>query len=61
MKSVVFRRVASTAPIFYLLSPANVHDAPFAHPLLEWAVHLYANSPRIIRLDACAGYLIYLF
>src|SRR6266699_2488753 len=42
----------SGLPIFYLLSPANVHDAPFARPLLEWAVRLYAIRPRIIRLDA---------
>ena len=36
-------------PIFYLLSRAFVHDAPFARQLLEWAVPLYA-----IRLDAVA-------
>jgi hypothetical protein len=42
----------SGLPIFYLLSPANVHNAPFACPLLEWAVHFYAIRPRIIRLDA---------
>src|SRR6266487_2112949 len=42
----------SGLPIFYLLSPANVHDAPFARPLLEWAVRLYAIRPRTIRLDA---------
>jgi transposase len=42
----------SGLPIFYLLSPANVHDAPFARPLLEWAVRLYAIRPHIIRLDA---------
>src|SRR6266571_3138672 len=42
----------SGLPLFYLLSPANVHDAPFARPLLEWAVRLYAIRPRIIRLDA---------
>src|SRR5438270_1185562 len=42
----------SGLPIFYLLSPANVHDAPFARPLLEWAVRLYTIRPRIIRLDA---------
>jgi len=42
----------SGLPIFYLLSPANVHDAPFARPLLEWAVRLYSIRPRIIRLDA---------
>ena len=38
--------------VFFLLSPANVHDAPFARPLLEWAVRLYQIRPRIIRLDA---------
>jgi Transposase DDE domain len=42
----------SGLPICFLLSPANVHDAPFARPLLEWAVRLYAIRPRIIRLDA---------
>ncbi len=42
----------SGLPIFFLLSPANVHDAPFAQPLLEWAVRLYHLRPRIIRLDA---------
>jgi len=39
----------SGLPIFFLLSPANVHDAPFARPVLEWAIRL---RPRIIRLDA---------
>ena len=42
----------SGLPLFFLLSPANVHDAPFAQPLLAWAVHLYQIRPRIIRLDA---------
>ena len=42
----------SGLPIFFLLSRANVHDAPFACPLLEWAVHLYHLRPRVIRLDA---------
>jgi transposase len=42
----------SGLPIFFLLSRANVHDAPFARPLLEWAVHLYHIRPRVIRLDA---------
>jgi transposase len=42
----------SGLPLFFLLSAANVHDAPFARPLLEWAVRLYAIRPRIIRLDA---------
>ncbi len=34
------------------VSPANVHDAPFAQPLLEWAVRLFPIRPRVIRLDA---------
>jgi transposase len=42
----------SGLPLLFLLSPANVHDAPFARPLLQWAVHLYHLRPRIIRLDA---------
>ncbi len=42
----------SGLPVFFLLSRANVHDAPFARPLLEWAVHLYHIRPRVIRLDA---------
>jgi transposase len=42
----------SGLPICFLISPANVHGAPFARPLLEWAVHLYSIRPRIIRLDA---------
>ena len=42
----------SGLPLFFLLSPANVHDASFARPLLAWAVHLYHLRPRVIRLDA---------
>ena|SRR6266849_9259175 len=42
----------SGLPICFLVSPANVHDAPFARPLLEWAVYLYSIRPRVIRLDA---------
>ena len=42
----------SGLPIFFLLSPANRHDAPFAQPLLAWAVLLYQIRPRVIRLDA---------
>jgi DDE family transposase len=41
----------SGLPAFFLLSPANVHDAPFARPRLQWAVRLYCIRPRIIRLD----------
>jgi transposase len=39
-------------PLLFLLSSANVHDAPFARPLLELAVRLFALQPRIVRLDA---------
>lgn len=39
-------------PVLFLLSPANVHDAPFARPLLELAVRLFALRPRVVRLDA---------
>src|SRR5436309_10578561 len=42
----------SGLPLFFLLSPANVHDAPFAQPLLAGAVRLYQIRPRVIRLDA---------
>jgi hypothetical protein len=42
----------SGLPLFFLLSPANIHDAPFARPLLAWAVHLYRIRSRVIRLDA---------
>jgi transposase len=42
----------SGLPLFFLLSPANSHDAPFAQPLLAWAAHLYQIHPRVIRLDA---------
>ena len=39
-------------PPLFLLSPANVHDAPFARPLLAWAVRLFQVRPRVVRLDA---------
>src|SRR5437588_10028314 len=42
----------SGLPLFFLLSPANAHDAPFAQLLLAGAVHLYRIRPRIVRLDA---------
>jgi len=42
----------SGLPLVFLLAPANAHDAPFARPLLEWAVRLYGPRPRVIRLDA---------
>jgi hypothetical protein len=42
----------SGLPLLFLLSPANVHDAPFARPLLALAVRLHGLHPRVIRLDA---------
>lgn len=39
-------------PLLFLISPANVHDAPFARPLLEVALRWYGLRPRIVRLDA---------
>jgi len=42
----------SGLPLFFLLSPANAHDAPFAKILLAGAVHFYRIRPRIVRLDA---------
>ena len=42
----------SGLPLLFLLAPANVHDAPFARPLLAWAIRLYGLRPRVIRLDA---------
>ena len=45
-------RRGSGLPLHFLASPANCHDAPFARPLLELAVRLYAIRPRVIRLDA---------
>src|SRR5438128_8725270 len=42
----------SGLPLFFLLSPANSHDAPFAQRLLAGAVRLYQIHPRVVRLDA---------
>ncbi len=42
----------SGLPLQFLVSPANVHDAPFARPLLEIAGRFYHIRPRVIRLDA---------
>jgi transposase len=39
-------------PLLFQLSRANVHDAPFARPLLELAVRLFDLRPRVVRLDA---------
>jgi hypothetical protein len=38
--------------LLFRLSSANVHDAPFAHPLVELAVRLFALRPSVVRLDA---------
>jgi len=42
----------SGLPLFCIVAPANAHDAPFAQPLLAWAVQLYGLHPQVIRLDA---------
>ncbi len=42
----------SGLPLFFLLSPANSHDAPFAQLLLTWAQRLYQIRPRVVQLDA---------
>ena len=42
----------SGLPRFFVVAPANCHDAPFAKLLLAWAVHLYQLRPRVVRLDA---------
>src|SRR5947199_652822 len=42
----------SVLPLFFLLSPANAHDAPFAKMLLTCAMRLYQLRPRDVRLDA---------
>src|SRR5205823_7280153 len=41
----------SGLPLFFLLSPANAHDAPFAKLLLAGALHFYRIRPRIVRLE----------
>jgi hypothetical protein len=42
----------SGLPLLFFVAPANGHDAPFAQPLLAWAVRLYGLRPRVVRLDA---------
>jgi len=42
----------SGLPLFFLLSPAHAHDAPFAQLLLTWAMRLYHIRPHVVRLDA---------
>ncbi len=43
---------ATGLPLFFVVAPANAHDAPFAMLLLTWAVALYQLRPRYIRMDA---------
>jgi transposase len=43
---------ATGLPLFFVVAPANAHDAPFALLLLTWAVSLYQLRPRYIRMDA---------
>jgi hypothetical protein len=38
-------------PLLFRLSPVNFHDAPFARPLLELAMRLFAVRQRVVRLD----------
>jgi hypothetical protein len=42
----------SGLPRLFLVSPANVQDAPFARPLLELAQRWHGVRPRVVRLDA---------
>jgi len=42
----------SGLPLQFSVSPATIHDSPFARPLLERAISLYHIRPYIIRLDA---------
>ena len=43
---------ATGLPLFFVVAPANAHDAPFARLLLAWAVRLYQLRPRVVRMDA---------
>jgi len=42
----------SGLPLFFIVTPAPAHDAPFARLLLAGVVQLYALQPRVVRLDA---------
>jgi hypothetical protein len=42
----------SGLPLFFVVAPANAHDAPFARLLLTWAIRLYDLRPRVVRMDA---------
>ena len=50
--SILSSAVVRACHSFFSCPPKVLHDAPFARPLLVWAVHLYAIRPRFIRLDA---------
>jgi DDE family transposase len=45
----------SGLPLHFRVSPANVHDAPFARPLLELAVRLYQILYRLPGTSVCAA------
>lgn len=42
----------SLLPIFFLLSPANRNDAPWAIPLMTIALRLFALPVEVVRADA---------
>ena len=42
----------SLLPIFFLLSPANRNDAPWAIPLMTIALQLFALPVEVVRADA---------
>jgi len=42
---------AARLPLFFLLSPANRNDLPFAYPLLRFARFVLALPIRIVRAD----------
>jgi hypothetical protein len=43
---------ATGLPLLFRLSPANVHDAPFARPLLELAIRLFALTFRSLPVGS---------
>lgn len=42
---------AARLPVFFLLSPANAHDLPFAYPLLRAGRFLLGLPIRVVRAD----------
>lgn len=45
----------SGRPAFVRVAPANLHDAPFARPVLAAVLALYGRLPRVVRLAAAYG------